>query len=691
MQHANDESVLGNFDSAKFQYHAISTTFFRDGERFLVNIDGPDGELQDFEVKFTFGVYPLQQYLVELPGGRLQALGVAWDARPVEAGGQKWFHLYPDEKIDHKDDLHWTRLSQNWNHMCAECHSTNLRKNYHLVENSFNTTWTEINVACEACHGPGSRHVAWANKQAGAEEFDDSGLAIRLDERKGVVWEFNSQANTATRNQPRTTSREIESCAHCHSRRSALTEDYRHGKPLMDTHLPALLTEDLYYPDGQIKEEDYEYGSFVQSRMFHKGVTCSDCHDPHSGKLRAPGNETCLQCHRAEKYNSEAHHFHPLNSSGADCAGCHMPTATFMVVDARHDHSIRIPRPDLSVKLSTPNACNSCHTNKDAAWADARLRTWLGPDWSPGWHFGETLHEAFADRPQIGPDLAAISLAAQIPDIARATAASVLANYLEPVTRVALPKLLADTSPLVRQAALEIVDRLPDDQRWQFAGKLLSDPIRAVRMEAGRVLTVAADSAPTLAQKLDLDAAVREYVSTALANAEHPQSHVNLGLLYQRLGQAEKAEAEYRQAVRLDPTFAAGYVNLADLYRLQEQDQKAEDILLTARSSIGEHAAVEHALGLLYARTRRMPYALESLALAARLQPYNPRYSYVYAVALNDSGDKTRAINILEAVHDSHPYDRDALIALVTFSEANGNTEAAKRFADKLAAIDAGL
>ncbi len=653
-----------------------------------MNTDGPDGKLRDYEIKYTFGVYPLQQYLVEFPGGRLQALGVAWDGRPAKEGGQKWFHLYPKEKIDYRDELHWTKLSQNWNHMCAECHSTKLRKNYDLAGDRFRTTWSEINVACEACHGPASRHVAWAGRSAGRETDPLKGLNFLLDERKGAQWTFGGTADTAKRDRERTTSREIDTCARCHARRSTLVEGDADGRHIMDSHLPSVLSEPLFHPDGQIKEEDFEYASFIQSRMYHEGVTCSDCHEPHSAKLRAPGNATCLRCHKAEKFDSPKHHFHPVGSKGATCAGCHMPTTNFMVVHARHDHSIRIPRPDLSVKLKTPNACNQCHADKNAQWADAQMRKWYGKDRATGWHFGETLFEGRQGVPSAGQDLVAMALAPKVADVARASAASLLPGYMDAIVAMGLPRMLADKSPLVRREALGIVDVVPAEHRWRLAGAALSDPVLAVRIEAARVLSVLPRQTLTPSQQQARDKAVQEYVASALTSAEHPQSHVNLGLLYQRLGEVDRAEQAYLQAIRLGPAYAGGYVNLADLYRLQRDDAKAESTLLKGRAAVGENAGMEHALGLQYVRSQRMAEALRSLAKAARLQPDNARYGYVYAVALNDSGEPGKAVKLLEQVNARHPYDRDVLIALVTFHKAMGNTKAATRFASKLVDMD---
>jgi len=365
MQVADARSVLGNFDNAAFE----GTRFVARDGKFFVNTEGPDGKRADFEIKYTFGVRPLQQYLIELPGGRMQAFGLAWDARAKEQGGQRWFNLYPGRKLKPGDALHWTGIEQNWNFQCAECHSTNLRKNFDAPSAAFHTTWSEINVACEACHGPASNHVAWAKKEGGAASYEAKGLPIALDERKGIAWTLAAGAPTASRSAPRTTAREIDACGRCHARAARFSDDWRDGGAYGDTHRRALLSESLYWPDGQMRDEVYNWGSFLTSRMHAQGVTCSDCHDPHSLKLRAPGNAVCAQCHSAATFDDEGHTHHAKGTSGAQCAACHMPTTTYMVVDPRHDHSFRIPRPDLSVSLGVPNACNRCHQKKTPQWA----------------------------------------------------------------------------------------------------------------------------------------------------------------------------------------------------------------------------------------------------------------------------------------------------------------------------------
>ncbi len=379
MQVADGNSVLGDFANAKFSYAGTTSTFSRRGGRYYVNTDGPDGKLADHEIKYAFGVRPLQQNLIGMPGGRMQALGIAWDSRPRAQGGQRWFHLYPGQNIKAGDPLHWTGLNQNWNFQCAECHSTNLRKNFDSKTGTFDTKWDEINVACEACHEPGSNHVAWAKKEGDWQVLAaGKGLALALDERKGVAWMPVAGAGTAKRSAPRTTAREMGMCARCHARASRISDDYVHGQPPQDTHRLALLEDALYWNDGQMRDEVYNWGSFVQSRMHAQGVTCSDCHEPHSQKLRAPGNAVCAQCHLPAKFDTVQHTHHAEGTPGAACAACHKPPTTYMGVDPRHDHSLRIPRPDVAAKAGAPNACNNCHAKQSAQWAADAILRWTG-------------------------------------------------------------------------------------------------------------------------------------------------------------------------------------------------------------------------------------------------------------------------------------------------------------------------
>lgn len=688
MQEASDKTVLGNFANAKFSYAGVTSTFFKRDGKFFVNSDGSDGKLADFEIKYAFGVTPLQQYLISFPGGRLQALGIAWDSRPKEQGGRRWFHLYPKERITHKDPLHWTGIDQNWNYQCAECHSTNLQKRYDATNAAYDTKWSEINVACEACHGPGSAHVEWAKKNRGKKKSgENNGLVVPFNERRGVSWVMDNATGVARRSLARATNFEIDACARCHARRGVQTENYEHGKPLLDTHLPALLTEGLYYPDGQIQGEVYEYGSFLQSKMHAAGVTCSDCHEPHTVKLRAEGSNVCSQCHAPAKFASAEHHHHKTNSAGASCLGCHMPERIYMVVDPRRDHSFRVPRPDLSAKLGTPNACTGCHADKSVGWAANAFAKWYKPADSPQQRYTEALHAARSSEPAAEAKLLGVIQDHSVPAIARATALAELRPYLSPKSLTIVRDNFKDKDPLVRLGALRAFDGIDPKAHTAQSSALLQDPVRAVRITAASLLAGAPPETLSAEQRAALEKTVQEYVAAQQINADRPEGHLNLGLLYTRTGDVKKAEEHYRQALKLQPSFAPAYVNLADLYRAQERDKDGEKVLREAAKAVPDDASVAHALGLLLVREKNVDEALSWLKRAAERAPENARYAYVYGVALNSTGQTNKAIDTLAGAQKRHPYDRDLLYALATMNRDAGRIAAARAYVEKLAAI----
>jgi predicted CXXCH cytochrome family protein len=688
MAEASETTVLGDFNDATFTHAGITSTFFRRDGRFFVRTDGPDGKLADYQIKYTFGVYPLQQYLVEFPDGRLQALSIAWDTHAGKAHGQRWFHLYPKERITHDDELHWTRAAQNWNFTCADCHSTALRKNYDPAANRFQTTWAEINVGCEACHGPGSRHLAWAAAmKAGRSTADDGtqGLNVRFDERHGVTWAPNAAGN-AVRSHPRTGEREIEVCAQCHARRGQIAEGYEAGKPFLDYYRPMLLTSPLYYPDGQQRDEVFIWGSFQQSKMFSKGVTCSDCHNPHSGKVRAEGNTLCASCHQPGKYDTAQHHHHKPGSAGAACTACHMPTTTYMVVDPRHDHSMRVPRPDQSAKFGTPNACNNCHTDRKAAWAATQVKKWYGHDPQGFQRFAAAFAGANANLPDAQALLGEVAGDVTQPPIARATA---LAEIDSPSTRRTVEALvggLRDPSALVRLGALQALANMPLDARAQLGAPLLSDPLRVVRIEAASVLAPVA-SQLDLAQKTAFDRAATEYIAAERYRADRPEHRTNLGSFLAVLGRYDEAALEFRAALALDPRFVPAYANFADMLRQQGNEAAATDVLREGLKAVPAAASLHHALGLALIRQGETGVALDALQRAATLDPSDPRFAYVYAVALNSIGNPAGAIRVVEQALKRHPYNRDLLTVRVLFQRDRGNLVAARRAAEQLARV----
>lgn len=689
MQHADAQTVLGDFDNARFSYAGTVSRFFRRDGRHFVETDGADGKLAEFEIKYTFGVHPLQQYLIEQPGGRLQALSIVWDARPREAGGQRWYHLYPGQNVKAGDPLHWTARSQNWNHMCAACHSTEVRKGFDVAENRFDTTWREINVACEACHGPGSAHVDWARAAAaGKPPADaDKGFIRRLRADKGGHWQFVGDAPIARWAGAGPPRQEAEACFACHARRRQIVEPAPHDSAFLDSHAPTLLEPGAYHADGRIDGEVFEYGSFVQSRMHRAGVSCSNCHDPHTLKLKAQDNALCGQCHRADVFDTPEHHHHATGAPGGRCIDCHMPPTTYMGVDVRRDHGFSIPNPVQTVRHGTPNACNQCHDKRAPEWAAQAVKRWYGKEREPT-ALVQALDAARKGRAEAGSLLAALAHDADAAPIARATALALLPAYPGAAARDSLYHGLAAQDALVRSAAARAAQMLEARERAERLVPLLDDPVRLVRIDAARSLADVPEALLAGAALAARRRALDELVASELAAAELPESHLNLGALHARSGDAATAEAAFRQALALDPRSVPARVNLADLYRQTGREAEAEQILQEAIEADPRAADPVHALGLLKVRQGRRDEALALLARAARLAPDSVRYGYVYAVALHDGGQVTEAIAALQRLHQRVPAERTVLQALATYEYQRGERARALGYADTLVALD---
>ena len=654
---ANADSVLGDFNAAEFTHAGVTTRFRVEGERYIVNTEDADGTLRDFEISYTFGVEPLQQYLVEFAKGRLQALTVAWDSRPAEQGGQRWFQLQPEDDAPPGDPLHWTGRMHNWNVRCAECHSTNLQKNYDPASDSYNTRWSEINVSCQACHGPGAAHVEWAESGQGGDQADDYGL---------VSGDIDSRAL-------------VDSCARCHSRRHRVSPDDAHGRALLDDFEPSTLQAGLYHPDGQILDEVYVYGSFLQSKMYNRGVGCTDCHDVHSTRLKLAGNALCQQCHNStpparfptlqkKDYASPAHHFHAENSAGAQCINCHMPATTYMVVDPRRDHSFRIPRPDLTVKLGVPNACNQCHTDRSPEWAAERTAEWYGTAIRDTTHYGEVIAAARSGAADAYDDLVNLTTDASQPAIVTATAVQLLARYsATPTTANTLRAAALHSDPLVRTAATGTLGQMPELADLKTLTRQLNDPVRAVRIEAARILAPIPRQHLDDAQRRALDTALQEYRETQLALSDTPEALLNLGVLATALGDEAGAESHYLKALESAPEFVPVRVNLANLYNRTGRNAQAEEQLRAAVGYQPEAGELYYSLGLLLVETQRHTEAAGMLRQASERLPQRARVHYNYGLLLQQLNRRDEAQAALQHARELQPQDADIVYALVVF------------------------
>jgi len=689
MEPATPKTVLGDFADRSYTHFDVTSKMSREGDAFFMTTDGPDGKLQKYKIHYTFGFRPLQQYLVDFPGGKMQCLPLAWDTQD-----RRWFHLYPNEPIPYTDVLHWTRPLQNWNYMCADCHSTNLQRNFDLaatlqkrragvptgVATTYHTTWSEINVSCETCHGPGSGHDAWA------------ATLHRYWPRPGKVGlPYLKSAD------PRV---EIETCAPCHARRRIVYPGFPAGGKFLDYYLPELLDNDLYYADGQIRDEDYEYGSFIQSKMYQNQVRCSNCHDPHTMRVkfktgdRIEDNKLCGQCHLPAKYDAPAHHHHPgkLGTPGTLCIECHMPKTNYMVVDPRLDHSIRIPRPDLTVSLGIPNACTGCHHDASKAetpeWAEKTVRQWYGPLKGPQ-HFAYAIAAGRQNKPEGEELLDAVVRRKDASAMVRASALSLLGHYGPLAVEAAASLSLSDPDALVRVAAARSLADLEPRRRVRALVPLLHDEIRAVRIEAARSLSPLPRHLLPQQEAPALDAALQEFIDGQMAVAEQPGAHLSIGVIQANQLQYQQAEESYRTALLLDPQFAPAYINLAMLYDSQGKKDEAEKLFRKVIELEPKMADAYYSLGLLVAENEdRLAEAAKLLAQAAELAPQNARIHYNLGLALqrqqNYEAAESQLKRAFELVPEGTTDALDYLRALAILNVQQGRWQKALHCAEEL-------
>jgi tetratricopeptide (TPR) repeat protein len=596
MQEVSDQTVLGNFDNIKASIDGVNYFFYKKGPDFFVNIKELDGSENDYKIAEVFGITPLQQYLVDFPKGRKQVLRVTWDS--IE---NKWFHQYAGDLITVTDWLHWTNGAQNWNTMCAECHSTNLKKDYFVEKDSFHTTYSSINVDCESCHGPGEKHVQWA----------DSG------EKEGNMWVImGNDQNT-----------QLNMCAPCHARRVKLTKDLVPGKQFEDQYMVQNISSEFYHEDGQILEEDYVYGSFLQSKMHAQGIKCGDCHNVHSLELKFSGNTLCLQCHVSDTYNSPKHHFHKEDTEASQCINCHMTGKYYMGNDFRRDHSFRIPRPDQSVAYGSPNACSECHSDKSEKWAADWVVTWYGEERAA--HFSdylllsnqETLSQV--DRKRLDGFINDLNY----PAISRSTVISNLA-YSNAEQFKHLLTALSDSAAIVRYNALMQFRALSDVDRISIARKHLNDSIKLVRIGSAQLLVGYDGSALNEAEKIDLFKAREEMEVMLFANADFSTGRLQLGDYFMQSNDIKSAIRHYEMALEKDSLLFPVYTNLATAYSITKETDKALETLNLWIDKDPDASRPYYLRALLNFELGNNDIALEDLNMAIYLNPEDTRSMY---------------------------------------------------------------
>ncbi len=490
---------------------------------------------------------------------------------------------------------------------------------------------------------------------------------------------------------------QVDVCARCHSRRTLINDPFKHGSPLLDNVVPALLRQGLYHADGQVLDEVYVYGSFLQSKMYQAGVRCSDCHNSHTVKLKAEGNALCVQCHqqqpavkfktlRQKNYDSPEHHFHEAGSPGAQCVNCHMPSKKYMVIDPRRDHSFRIPRPDLSVKIGTPNACGTCHADKPAEWAAAAVIKWYGPKQGQTPHYAEAIASGRAGGTDAGAELIQILRDRSIAAIVRATAAELLRLYGNDA-QTALVEATKDKDPLVRAAAVRGLERLGPKPRLDATAPMLKDPSRIVRIAAARVLTSVPKALFNQAERADFDKALEEFKQAQMAVADQPSGHLNLGVMYASMGQRDQAEQSYLTALQKDPGFLPARFNLANLYNAMNRNGDAERVLREGIKRAPDEGQLYYSLGLLLGEENRHLEASSHLGRAAKLMPNRARVHYNHGLALQLLGRRLGAETALLKAHRLSANDPSILQALAIFYIQDRRWDRAIIYAEQLARL----
>jgi Tfp pilus assembly protein PilF len=660
MAHANDTTVLGDFNNVEFRENGITHKFYKRNGKFYVFTRGKKGIMMEYEITHTFGYTPLQQYLIPFEKGKFQCLPIAWDTE-----NKRWFDMgamvYKDQDIPPGDWLYWTNQAQNWNGMCAECHSTNLEKNYLPEADSFHTTWSEINVSCEACHGPGSKHLEWANWPE-SKQLKDNNF--------GLVAKTSGIDNKHY----------VELCARCHTRRSQLGDFDHSYKDLLDFMVPSLINED-YYADGQIHNEDYVFGSFVQSKMYHNNIKCNDCHNVHSGNRHFEGNTLCFQCHKADYYGTPSHHFHKnigeegkglyINGKevpvgeGSLCVNCHMPAQLYMGIDSRNDHSIRIPRPDLSKEIGVPNACNQCHTDKSVEWSIKSVEEWYGKKTKP--HYGTTLAAARNGDLNAEKKLIALVNDELSPLIIRATALEHLASYPSPEAFQTIRQCLESSESMLRHSAIISYHNNNAEEYISDLKPLLTDPVKAVRMQAGLMFSNLPKEYIPKELALIYKNALNEFQMQNEYMADFPSGRMNLGITYSNLGDNIMAIKNYERAIEIDSAFIPAFANLALAYNNVGRNKDAEYVYKALISQNTDLPGIYYSLGLLLVQEKKFDEAIHYLELAAIKDLTNSRINYNLGLLYSQLNKSDLAEKQLLTALRKQPEDFDYQYGLAHF------------------------
>ncbi len=640
--------------------HGTQTTETRKtGSNYELIALGFGDKITPYRAERVIGHDPLRQFLVDGGNGRLQAMEACLDPRKNE-----WFNVYGNEDRKPGEWGHWTGRGMVWNQMCATCHNTRLRKNYNAGTDSYKTTMAEMSVSCESCHGPMKTHNEWQHANRGIK--GDPTL---------VKWSRDQHT---------------ENCAGCHARRSEITGDFVPGESFWDHHQLTITDQtDTFYPDGQIRDENYEFSSFFSSRMHNAGVRCMDCHDMHSMKTILPGNQLCMRCHtqggfpNAPVIMPEAHSFHQTASTGNQCVNCHMPQTVYMQRHPRHDHGFTIPDPLLTKQFNVPNACNKCHTDKTTDWALEATQNWWGDKMNRKTRTRATLiAKARQGDAEVRDGLVDLLGSDEIPHW-KASATLLLDRWIDQSSvQTAVTAQLQHTHPLVRQNAIRTLEAvLQSNSIRSSIEPLLNDSVRGVRVAA----------AWALRDSLDLESAAGKDLQHMLnLNADQPSGQMQLAQFDFARRNASSAIEHMETAIRWDPNSPPFHHDLAMMFSTTGQTQLAVAKLRDAIKLAPNQAEYHHELGLALSETGDMKAVIASLQEAVRLDPSFARAWYNLGIAKNGLGDVPGALEALQRGELANPRDPGIPYARATILAQQGRKPEAIAALDRVLSIAPG-
>ena len=619
----------------------------RDGQ-FEIVTAGIDGRQQPFRPERVLAVNPLHQFLIPAPGGRYQATELAFDPNHPD-----WFNVYGEDDRRPGEWGHWTGRGMTWNVMCAACHNTRVRKNYDFQSDFYRTTMAERGVGCEACHGPMEDHNAWQAKHP--KQTGDP--TIRKLSRG--QW--------------------LSTCASCHSRRAELTGDFRPGDDFFDHYSLTIPDEtDLFYPDGQIRDEDFEFTAFMGSAMRASGVLCIDCHEPHGSKVRMVGNNLCMVCHAAPvppapKIDPATHSFHKPGTRGDNCVDCHMPQTVYMQRHARHDHGFTIPDPLLTIQFGIPNACNRCHDDRDAQWAIEFTEKWYGDRMlRPTRTRNQVMARAKQGDEAARPDLVAL-LSTETNAFWRAVSAGFLRRWSHlPEVNQALLRATHDTNSIVRSVGLRSLESLIPAGNAAVLGayrSLLSDPVRGVRIDAAWGLRSGLDTnSPAGADLLNYLAHV----------VDQPSGSLQAGVFHLDRQNLPQAMEYFRRALMWDTNSAPLHHAFAVGLSMEGKIHEAVTSLRAACRLAPGDVEYRFKLGLALNETGHHQEARAALEQAVVLDPRFVRGWYNLGLAYNDDGQSAKALEALQRAERLDPTSAQIPYARATILARAGRIDEAR-------------